>query len=165
MVYSLKRKIIDVPDNAYLLKRIESMRNEKDTGKKLRTLSFIIENLPTIKVVSLDAVTEEIENTERRIFEEIRKIGNKLDAVIVYVKPGLHEELILHIGAISSVGGVEYTLTIPLQGLSYSEVKEDLKEISGKRVNQISMLPTKIAKIVKEYLIENQMEDLLNKLC
>lgn len=82
------------------------------------------------------------------------------------MKPGLREELILHIGAISSVGGgIEYTVTIPLQGLSYPEIKEDLRAISGKRISQLTMLPKKIAKIVKEYLIENQMEDLLSKLC
>lgn len=119
------------------------------------------ESLSTTKVVPDALIMEEL----KTIKEGINKIGNKLDDAIVYVKPGLREEFILHIGAISSVGGgIEYTLTIPLQGVSYSEMKEDLREISGKRIDQLSMLPKKIAKIVEDYLIENKMEDLLNKL-
>jgi HEAT repeat protein len=166
IVLLLKSKIPHTLENEEILGMIESMKYEKDLTKQYITLSSVIGLIPTVNVVPIEPVIEKIESSQREILEEIRNISNKLDNVVVYVKPGLREELILHIGAISSVGGgVEYTLTVPLQGLSYPEIMEDLITISGKRISQLSMLPKKIAKIVKEYLIENQMEDLLNKLC
>ena len=51
MDYSLRRKIIDIPGNEYLYNKVESMKNEKSIGKKLRILSFVIENLPIIRVI------------------------------------------------------------------------------------------------------------------
>jgi hypothetical protein len=145
---------------------IEYMKYEKDITKQYRTLSSVIGLIPTVSVVPIEPVIEKIESSQREILEEIRKNGEKLDDVVISLEPGLREELILHIGTISSIGGgVEYTLTVPLQGLSYPEIKKDLRAISGKRINQLSILPNKIAKIVKEYLIENKMEDLLSKLC
>ncbi|HIH92566.1 TPA: hypothetical protein HA338_00475 [Methanosarcina acetivorans] len=61
-------------------------------------------------------------------------------------------------------GGAEYVLTIPLQGVSNSEIQEDLKEVTGKKISQLSMFPKKARQIVEEYMVKNKMEDLLNKL-
>jgi hypothetical protein len=161
----LKSKVANLPENTYLLNKIESIKNERDLTKQYRALLFVIEQIPTMKVITEQSVKEKIVGSNEEMLEEIRKVGNQLDDIIIYVKPGLHEELILCIVSIPLLeGGVEYTLTIPLPGVSRSEVYEDLKEISGKRISQLSMLPKKIAKIVKEYLIENKMEDILNKL-
>ncbi|MFY1110429.1 MAG: HEAT repeat domain-containing protein [Methanosarcinaceae archaeon] len=164
VVRVLKSKIPNTPENEEILDMIESMKYERDITKQYRILPAIIGLIPTVNVVSEEAVTEKIKNSERTILEEIRKGIQKLDEVIIYVKPGVHEELILHVGPVTPAGGGEYTLTIPLQGLSYSEMKDDLREISGKRIDQLSKLPNKIANIVETYLIKNKMEDLLDKL-
>jgi hypothetical protein len=141
------------------------MKFERNLVNQYEILAQIIPLIKNVNVVPVDVVNEEIEKSSKVALEEIKKISKKIDDIIFYVEPGLCEELTLHIGAISSVGGgVEYTLTIPLQGLSYPEVKEDLEEIAGKRINQLSKSPKRIAKIVEEYLQVNKLYDLLNKL-
>ncbi|AKB58981.1 HEAT repeat domain-containing protein [Methanosarcina barkeri] len=186
----LKSKIPHNPENKEIFNSIESVMNERDLVKQYRNLFTIITLIPTINVVPVEPVIEKIESSKREmleeirkvsekrevleeirkvsekreVLEEIRKVSEKVDDVVVYVKPGIHEDLILHLGPLTPYGGIEYTLTIPLNELSYSEIKDELNEISGKRINKLSQLPKKIAKIVEDYLLRNKMEDLLNKL-
>ncbi|MFZ2499287.1 hypothetical protein [Methanosarcina sp.] len=143
---------------------IESMKYEKDLSRVLSCLSTVIGLIPTVNVVPVEPVIKKIDGSQREILEEIRKSSEKIDDIKISLVPGISEELILHIGPMTPYGGVEYTLTIPLQGLSYPEIKEELKEIAGKRISQMSMLPKKTAKIVEDYFVKNKMEDLLNKL-
>ncbi|MDR7665844.1 HEAT repeat domain-containing protein [Methanosarcina sp. Z-7115] len=87
MAYSLKRKIIDIPENDYLLNKIELMRYEKNTGKKLRIFSFIIENLPTIRVVPETEINNKfckldlIYDNTMDIKIELEMIGKKLSYI------------------------------------------------------------------------------------
>lgn len=162
LVMVLKSKIPRKPENEEIFNLIESMINEQDLIKQYRNLSTVIALIPNINVISVEPVIEKIESSKREILEEIRKNGEKIEDVAIYVKPGIQKDLVLHLGPLTSYGGVEYTITIPLNELSFSEIKDELNEISDKRISQLSQLPKKIAKIVEEHLLRNKMEDLFN---
>lgn len=160
----LEEKISDQPKNQNILNKIEQMKNERDLVKQYEILAQIIPLIRNIEVVPVDDLMEKIENNNKLELEEIRKISKKIENVEYYVKPGVRGDIILHIGPMTPYGGAECILTIPLKGVSYAEIKKELEKISGKRINKLSMLPEKVAKIVEEFLDKNGMKDLLNKL-
>lgn len=158
--HSLKGKVQNHPENEYLLRRIELMRNEADLTKKFQILSYIIGEIPTIKVVP--------EETIRKGFNEIKQniasVNEKMEKISISLKPGIREELIVSVGP--KIGGIgfEHTITIPLQEISYSELKEDLKKIIGIDIDQFSKLPRRLAEKIKGYLTKNGRIDILERL-
>lgn len=60
--------------------------------------------------------------------------------------------------------GAKHIVTIPLQEISYSELKEDLKRVKGKHISKLSKLPERLARKVRDYLSRNDREDLLEQL-
>lgn len=164
LTYVLEEKFSVQPNNQYILDKINQMKNERNLIKQHEILAQVIPLIRNITVAPVEPIIEKIESSQKEMLKEIRTIGEKLDNVIISLEPGVSEELILHLGYITSVGGVEYTLTVPLQELSYSDIKEELKEIEGKRISQLCTMPPKIAKVVEDFLVKNKMEDLLKKL-
>ena len=90
------------------------------------------------------------------------RIGQKLDELLLSIKSGISEELVISVGSKLFGTGVEHVIHIPLQEISYPELKEDLEKIKGK--NKLVSYPTKLASKIKDYLIRNKKDDLLNKL-
>ena len=81
--------------------------------------------------------------------------------MIVSLKPGISEELTITVGAEFHGTGMQHVITIPLQEISYSELKEDLEKINKKSLIKCASLPLRLAKKIKDYLILNKKDELL----
>ena len=91
---------------------------------------------------------------------KMEQIENKLDELLFSLISVLSEELVIAVD--SNDLGIEHVIHIPLQEIYYPELKEDLEKIKGK--NKLASYPTKLASKIKDYLIRNKKDDLLNKL-
>lgn len=85
---SLKGKVQSHPENEYLLNKIEVMRIEKDFTKKFQLLSYIVGEIPTIKVVKeeivkrgIDEVRQDIASVDKKIDEKATIILNQLNQI------------------------------------------------------------------------------------
>jgi hypothetical protein len=58
----------------------------------------------------------------------------------------------------------KHIVTIPLQEISYSELKDDLKNLKGKHINKLSKLSERLARKIKGYLLLNDREDIIEQL-
>ena len=52
VAYILRTKVADLPENEYVLVKIEAMSHERDMTKQYEALLFVIGLIPTVKVVS-----------------------------------------------------------------------------------------------------------------
>lgn len=91
-------------------------------------------------------------------------IENKIYAMMVSLKPGIREELVISVGVDFGGTGAQHVITIPLQEISYPDLKEDLEKIKGRTVQNLASFPAKLAGKVKDYLIRNKKDELLNHL-
>lgn len=55
-------------------------------------------------------------------------------------------------------------MSIPLQDISYPELKEDIQKIVGKKIDKLSKLPDKLARKIKGYLFLKDREDIIDQL-
>ena len=95
---------------------------------------------------------------------DIEKLEKKLDEIIVSIKPGISENLVITVGAEFLGTGVQHVITVPLQEINYSDLEKDLKSIKGNTVSKLTSLPKKLAEKIKDYLIQNKKDDLLKEL-
>ncbi|MDW5551212.1 HEAT repeat domain-containing protein [Methanosarcina sp.] len=80
IAYVLKKKIGYVPENEYVLNKIEAMRYERNLVKQYETLLFVIEQIPTMKVISEQELDQKFQKFDR-IFDEIIYVKNKLNCI------------------------------------------------------------------------------------
>jgi HEAT repeat protein len=99
-----------------------------------------------------------------RIDASLSSVNKKVEEITISLKPEISEELIIHVGPITQWGGIEYTMTIPLQDISYPELKEDLQKIVGKKVDKFSKMPENLANKVRDYLVQKKMWSILDNL-
>ena len=95
---------------------------------------------------------------------DMEKLEKKLDKIMVSIKPGISENLVITVGAGFLGTGVQHVITVPSQEINYSDIEEDLKSIKGNTVSKLTTLPKKLAENIKDYLIQNKKDDLLKKL-
>ena len=95
---------------------------------------------------------------------DMEKLEKKLDTIMVSIKPGISENLVITVGAGFLGTGVQHVITVPLQEINYSDLEEDLKSIKGNTVSKLTSLPKKLAEKIKDYLIQNKKDDLLKEL-
>ena len=74
VAYMLKAKVANLPENEYVLNKIEAMRHERDLTKQYEALLFVIGQIPTVKVVPEDVVIENINKVGQ-------DLGIKLDDI------------------------------------------------------------------------------------
>jgi len=99
-----------------------------------------------------------------RIDENLGSVNKKVDTLILISRPGIREEIVISTGFQLAGSGVQHTITIPLQEISYTELQEDLERIRGKTIDKLSKLPERLAKKVKGYLLLNDNDEILEKL-
>lgn len=122
----------------------------------------------------MGAVSKEVEQVKKisiqyknkidEIKNDLEDIKEKIDYVIISLKPGIKEEVEISVGAEYLGTGAKHIITISLQEISYPELKEDLEKIAGNRINKISDIPTTLANKVKTYLLFHGRENILEKL-
>jgi len=82
------------------------------------------------------------------------ELEKKIDALIISLKPGIREELTVSVGAKVFGTGVQHVITIPLQAISYPELKEDLGKIKEKSTIKLPSLPQRLAHRLRTILLE-----------
>lgn len=164
VAYILKTKVADLPENEYVLSKIEVMKQERDLTKQYEALLFVIGQIPTIKVVPEDIVAENINKVGQDLGTKLDDLSQEISEIRICLKPGIKEEFEISSGIEILGTGAKHIVTIPLQDISYSELKEDLKGIKGKHVSKLSKLPDRLARKIKGYLLLNDREDLIEQL-
>lgn len=83
-------------------------------------------------------------------------IHDKLDEIINLITLGTREELVISVGVEFIGTGAKHEIHIPLQEITYPDIKKDLENIKGKTVLKLTSLPVKLASKVRDYLIQNK---------
>ena len=154
LIFALESSIPRVPANQRIFDRIQQIRDERDIIKQY---SMVCTILPMIPHLSMDEKIESLEAKVDAIYEGIREL-------VICTKPGISEEIVITTGFQFAGSGAQHVVTIPLQDISYFELKEDLGKIRGKTIDKLSKLPDRLAKKVKGYLLLNDKEDVLEQL-
>ncbi len=84
IAYLLKMKVADLPENKYLLNKIEAMKHERNLVKQYDALLFVIGQIPTMKVVSEKELDQRLDQKLQKfdlIFDEITYIKDKLSCI------------------------------------------------------------------------------------
>jgi hypothetical protein len=119
---------------------------------KLSLINMILNKIPLI-----------ISNSE--YIEKIERIEKKLDEIKFSLESkNISEELVISVGPDILGTGMKHVVTIPIQKISYLELKEDLEKIKGMSIFNLAALPSKLGKKIKDYLISNDREYLIEKL-
>ncbi|AKB24488.1 hypothetical protein MSMTP_1019 [Methanosarcina sp. MTP4] len=152
---ALKLIIPQIPENEFIHNEIDKALAERDLVNLFTITSTFIGSIPTLKMVS-----DKLNNLEKLVIE----VNSKVDELIIISKPGISEEFVISSGIQLPGLSAEHVVTIPLQEISYSELKEDLERIKGKSIEKLSQLPTRLSEKVKNYLLKIGRKDVLEKL-
>ncbi|HEY9206530.1 MAG TPA: HEAT repeat domain-containing protein [Candidatus Methanoperedens sp.] len=145
-------------DNLHMmLSIICSKLPEEERGEACELLNkandeqYIEDRLPLINMI-LSKISSQMSSAKN-----IDILEKKLDEMLISLKPGIREELILTVGAEIFGTGAQHIVTIPIQEISYPELKKDLDNIKGKSMLKLDTLPLKLAQKVKSYIIRNKI--------
>lgn len=149
---------------------------EKRIAGFIQNLKFLAEILPEIEK---KIVYSKLKNFEDEEYLEDKlvlitdiiifitpyiNIKKKLDDLTISLKQGIHEELVITVGANAFGTGMQHIIHIPLQEINYPNLKKDIEKISGKAVLKLTDLPARFHEIFKNYLIRNDMHEILKYL-
>lgn len=90
----------------------------------------------------------------------IKEIKVNIEYLTISLKPGISEELVISVGAEFAGTGAKHEIHIPLQEITYHDIKKDLEKIKSGNICKLNSLPAKLAAKIKEYLIENKKDEL-----
>jgi HEAT repeat protein len=154
LIFTLESSIPRILENQDVFNRIQQVREQKDVAKQYGIISTII---PLIPKLYMEQTVGELKNN-------IREIKEKVDYVIISLKPGIKEEIEISVGTEILGTGVTHKIMIPLQEISYTELKDDLLRIKGKHITKLSKLPERLARKIKDYLLLKDREDIIDQL-
>lgn len=106
LAYTLKNKIADLPENGYILNKIELMGHERNLNKQYRILLFVIAQIPTMKVIPEKELDSKLLNLNHKldlIYDKNVSIEAKVDLLQKELDRGLEKLDILS----QEVGGKE----------------------------------------------------------
>ncbi|WP_052725731.1 HEAT repeat domain-containing protein [Methanosarcina barkeri] len=164
IAYVLKKKIGYVSENEYVLNKIEAMRYERNLIKQYEALLFVIEQIPTITVVPEDVVVENINKVGQELGTKVDGLSQEINEIRISLSPGITQEIEISSGIEILGTGAALITTIPLQEISYAELKEDLQRIKGENISKLSELPKRLANKIKGYLLMKDREDIVEQL-
>ncbi|AKB47449.1 hypothetical protein MSKOL_1672 [Methanosarcina sp. Kolksee] len=164
IAYVLKKKIGYVSENEYVLNKIEAMRYERNLVKQYEALLFVIEQIPTITVVPEDAVIENINKVSQELGTKVDGLSQEMNEIRISLSPDITQEIEISSGIEIAGTGAALITTIPLQEISYAEIKEDLQRIKGEHISKLSELPKRLANKIKGYLLLKDREDIVEQL-
>jgi len=164
LVAVLKSKIPHNKENKEILDTIECMKFEKDLTKQYRILSTVIGLIPTVNVVAVDPIVENITKVGQDLGTKQDGLSKEMDKIRISLSSGIKEEIEISVGTEILGNGITHKITIPLQEISYVELKDDLIGIKGKHITKLSKLPEKLARKIKGYLLLKDREDIIEQL-
>nr|WP_321431077.1 hypothetical protein [uncultured Methanolobus sp.] len=159
MIFSLKAKVPDIPENKSIIAKIDEIKAEPKVEDQIAILSTLIGLLPSL---SLHEDISKIKENTDTLIENIDQLIDSVDKIKISLKPGIKEEIQVTVGLSSLGNGAQHVITIPLQEISYPELKEDLKKYSDK-MQDIAKLPLRLKDKIAGYIREHK-EKLKEKL-
>ncbi|MFY1111180.1 MAG: hypothetical protein AB3K77_05805 [Methanosarcinaceae archaeon] len=142
LIFSLKSSIPQIPENSIILDKIDEIRDKQDLVDQYGILSIIIQLIPKVHT------DEKINNIE----EKVNTINQKFDDFMIYLKPGIRQELVISTGLQLGGSGLQQLITIPVQEISCPELKEDIEKIRGQKPINLNSLTPNFARKIKEYM-------------
>jgi len=164
LVTVLKSKIPHNTENKEILDMIEYMKFEKDLTNQYRTLSTVIGLIPTVNVVEVEPVVGNISKGFQELGTKVDGLSQEMNEIRISLSPGITQEIEISSGIEIAGTGAALITTIPLQEISYAEIKEDLKRIKGENISKLSELPKRLANKIKGYLLLKDREDIVEQL-
>lgn len=169
------------------VRQLTKIRNPIELGKRLTgfipNLRFLAENLSEkdrpfiytkVEIFEKEEYLEDKLNILNEIIifvtphikmsEILENLLSKLNEITVSLDSGISEEFVITVGAGFWGTGAQHIITIPLQKISYSDLEKDLKSIKNERIFKLTSLPSRLADKVKDYLIQNEKDELLKRL-
>jgi hypothetical protein len=153
LVAIIKSKIPRNTENKEILDMIESMKFEKDLTKQYRTLSIVIGLIPTVNVVTVDPIVENISKVGKELGTKVDDLSQKMNKIKISSIPDIKQEIEISSGIEISGTGAKLITTIPLEEISYAGIKEDLQRLKGEHISKLSEIPKKLANRIKGYLL------------
>ncbi len=154
LIFTLESNVPKAAENQPIFDKIEQIREEKVLVKQYAILCSIIPMIPNLHV----------KQAISGLAEEVRGVKEAFDTLSIALKPGIKEEIEISSGIEILGTGAKHIVTIPLQEISYDELKDDLKRIKGKHITKLSRLPVRLARKIKGYLLLHDREDLVEQL-
>ncbi|MCC4770462.1 hypothetical protein FXV91_09775 [Methanosarcina sp. DH2] len=167
LAYLLKMKVADLPENRYLLNKIEVMKNERDLAKQYDALLFVLGQIPTMKVVpaqKLDGkllefredMKSEIIGAKKEIIGEIVSAKEEVTAEIVNTK----DKLSCMSFNISNIG-LNYSNVILMLSTVKADV-ENLNKISQLGINSDEVSNSNLAKQIDDLnkILQDRLDEL-----
>jgi hypothetical protein len=154
LVTVLKSKIPHNTENKEILDMIEYMKLEKDLAKQYRTLSIVIGLIPTVNVVAVEHIVENINKVSQELGAKVDGLSQEMNEIRISLSPGIKQEIEISSGIeIWGTGGKIIT-TIPMHEIYYAEIEEDLQRLKGGHINKLSEMPKKLGYKIKGYLLQ-----------
>ena len=164
LVAVLKSKIPHNTENKEILDMIEYMKFEKDLTKQYINLSIVIGLIPTVNVVAVDPIIENINKTSQELGTKVDGLSQEMNEIRISLSPGIKQEIEISSGIEIAGTGAALITAIPLQEISYAELKEDLQKIKGENISKLSELPKRLANKIKGYLLLKDRDDIIDQL-
>ena len=120
-------------------------------NKLINNLSMLIRGAALDEITKLH--TRGIKADLGELKTGIKEIKINLDNLTISLKPGISEELIISVGAEFAGTGAKHEIHIPLQEITYPDIKKDLEIIKSGTIIKLTSLPVKLATKIRDYLI------------
>lgn len=96
VTYILKTKVADLPENEYILNKIEAMRHERDLTKQYETFHYVIGLIPTMKVISaqeFDHTLQDLNQSVKDSFTRMIKEREETQRELIVQKQAENEKV------------------------------------------------------------------------
>jgi hypothetical protein len=161
IAFLLKGKINKNPEYHYLLPEIDKIYSELSLNRKLgiiRDILGVVEfGSSSGKIIgkldSLDRKTDSIYETVQTTALSVEQILSSITQMQIS-QSGIKEEIQVTVGLSGFGSGVQHVITIPLQDISYPELKDDIRRYSDKMLD-IAKLPARLKDKVIGYIRKN----------
>jgi len=154
LIFTLESKVPRTPANQDILKMIQQIKVQKEVSKQYAMITPIIAFIPQLNM------QQELEEVKKGI----KEINEKVDSISISLKPGITQEIEISSGIEIWGTGATLITTIPLQDISYAEIKEDLQRLKREPINGLSNIPKRLANKIKGYLLLKDREDIIDQL-
>ncbi|WP_394701127.1 HEAT repeat domain-containing protein [uncultured Methanolobus sp.] len=152
VIFSLKTKVPNISKNKSIIDKIDAIKSESKVENQMVVLSTLIGLLPSL---SLHEDICKIKEKTEKILDNIDQLIASIEKIEISFKPGIKEEIQVTVGLSGLGNGAQHVITIPLQEISYAELREDLKIYSSGILN-ITKLPVKLKDNIIDYIRKNK---------